>query len=112
MRWVYVIYAFFARIFSSETVRNIIRGIRATEPYLPTIYQWVRMVAEMTPTRADDEMLRVADMFGVPLLLAPDADRGAVLADIILQAARRKWPEATDRAIRRAIEIAYGALRP
>lgn len=112
MRWVYAIYSLFARVFSSETARKIIGGIRVTEPYLPTIYQWVKIVAEITPTRSDDEILRVADALGVPLLLDPAADRGTILAEIVFRAAKRRWPQVPDRVLRRAIEIAYGGVKP
>lgn len=89
---------------------GIVRGIEAVLPYLPQIYDWVRTIAQLTPTRSDDEIMRAADALGVPLLLEPGADRGQVLARIVIAAARRKWPQASERIIRRAIEIALGGV--
>jgi hypothetical protein len=90
-------------------------GVRMAAPYVGEIYQLVRRAAELTPTRMDDEIFALCDELGVPRLLrlpASGEDRGPVIADIIVAAAKKRWPNAPERRIRRAIEMAYGALRP
>lgn len=99
-------------LFGGPLLRKVFGGLKKVEPYLPTIYDYVRTVAQLTPTRSDDEIMKVADLFGVPLLLEPGADKGEVLAGIVLEAARRKWPDVPERVLRRAVEVAYGAVRP
>lgn len=99
-------------LFGKPLLRKVFGGLKKAEPYLPEIYDYVRTVAQLTPTRSDDEIMRVADMFGVPLLLEPGADKGEVLAEIVLEVARRKWPNVPERVLRRAVELAYGAVRP
>jgi hypothetical protein len=90
-------------------------GVRMAAPYVGEIYQLVRRAAELTPTRMDDEILALCDELGVPRLLhlpPSSEERGRVIADIIVAAAKKRWPDAPERRIRRAIELAYGALRP
>jgi hypothetical protein len=90
-------------------------GVREVAPYLPDIYALVRRAAELTPTKSDDEILRAMDELGGPVLFnpaTPPADRGRIIAEIVLAAAKARWPNLPERRIRRAIELAYGALRP
>jgi hypothetical protein len=90
-------------------------GVREVAPYLPQIYDLVRRAAELTPTKSDDELLRAMDELGGPVLFdqrTPIEQRGQIVADIVLAAAKARWPHLPDRRIRRAIELAYGALRP
>lgn len=101
-----------AKLFAPAITKMVLEGLRKTEPYLPEVYDWVRTLAQLTPTRTDDEIMRAADAFGVPLLLRPDVDRSAMLAEIVLAVARRKWPDVPERALRRAIEVAYGGVKP
>lgn len=104
--------SFFAGIFGRGTpARALVDGIRAVDRYLPEIYQVVAWLAEITPTRADDEIIRAAQKLGVPQAIA-GRHGGEALAAIVLAWARRKWPDAPERRIRRAIEIAYGVLKP
>lgn len=90
-------------------------GVREIAPYLPAIYELVRRAAELTPTRSDDELLRAADELGGPVLFdpaTPAAERGRIVAEIVLAAAKARWPQVPERRLRRAIELAYGALKP
>lgn len=111
MSWLSRLWKSLKKVFSGDTADLIVRGVDATSQYLPEIYQVVKWIAEMTPTRADDELIRVAERLGVPAILGSH-DRGAAIAAMVIEWARRKWPNAPIRRIRRAIEIAYGAVRP
>jgi hypothetical protein len=90
-------------------------GVREVTPYLPAIYELVRRAAELTPTRSDDELIRAMDELGGPVVFdarTPPAERGRIVAEIVLAAAKARWPQVPERRLRRAIELAYGALRP
>jgi hypothetical protein len=111
MKWIKTIWRRFVGLFSPSLADALTSGISAASAYLPEIYQVVRWVAQMTPTRADDEIIAVAERLGVPAVLdAPD--RGEALARMVIAWAMQKWPGVPVRRIRRAIEIAYGAIRP
>lgn len=111
MKWLNNIWRWLKKLMGSETADIITAGIQAAAPYLPEIYQVVRWVAQMTPNRTDDEILAAADKLGVPALIGAQ-DKSAALAQMVLQWAMRKWPGAPERRVRRAIEIAYGAIKP
>ena len=103
---------FFTGMFTAEFRARLIAAIEGTAPYLRIAYDFAKMAAAMTPTRADDELFALAEALGVPALWAPDEDRGTVIGRIILAALRRKFPDATDRVLNRARELAYGILNP
>lgn len=111
MKWLQSIWRKLRNTVGSDLGDVLTSGISAAAPYLPEIYQVVRWVAQMTPTRTDDEIIAAAERLGVPAALNASTTSEA-LAQIVLAWARRKWPDAPERRIRRAIEIAYGALRP
>ena len=102
---------FFSRLFGSELGSKMMTGVRATEQYLPEIYQVVKWLAQMTPTRSDDEILLAAEKFGAVRAIAGRRG-GEALAAIVVAWAARKWPDAPERRIRRAIELALAALKP
>ena len=104
--------AFFARMFSRDFASKLLAGIEAAAPYLSLAYGFVETAAKMTANRTDDEILALAKEFGVPALLDSDADKGVVIGRIVFQALKKRYPDAADRALNRAIEIAYGAVRP
>lgn len=111
MNWIQSLWRRFRSLFGPHMADLLAGGIQAAAPYLPEIYQVVRWVAEMTPTRTDDEIIAAAERLGVPAALNTSTTSEA-LAQIVIAWARRKWPDVPERRIRRAIELAYGALRP
>jgi len=102
----------FARLFSRDFAAQLQRGIEAAAPYLAVTYGFVQTAARLTPTRADDEILALAQELGVPALLAPGQDKGVAIGRIVFRALKKRYPEAADRVLNRAIELAYGALKP
>lgn len=111
MKWLHALWRRFKSLFGPTMADLLVGGIDAAAPYMPEIYQIVRRVAELTPMRSDDELLKVAEELGVPHWLnAPTS--GDALAGMVLAWAKRKWPDAPTSRLRRAIEIAYGALKP
>ena len=74
-------------------------------------YLLAEAAARMTPTRTDDEIFALARKWGVPA--AFDAqDKGAAIGYIVFQALKQQYPGTADRVLNRAIEIAYGAVKP
>lgn len=109
--WIVRLWRRFRGLFGPDMADLVVAGIQTAAPYVPEVYAIVRRVAQLTPTRTDDEILAAAEALGVrPDMTAPTT--GDALARMVLSWAQRKWPEAPVRQLRRAIEIAYGALRP
>lgn len=109
--WLSRLWKRFCGLFGPDMADLVVAGIQSAAPYVPEIYAIVRRVAQLTPTRTDDELLAAAEALGV----VPDLNArttGDALARMVLDWAKRKWPDAPTRQLRRAIEIAYGALRP
>lgn len=113
MSWWSKVVEFIRRLFGAGGLADkLVRGLDAAAPYIRMAYELAEYAARMTPTRSDDELLELARQLGVPALLEPGADRGVLIGQIVLRALRLRYPDATERALRRAIEIAYGAVRP
>jgi len=102
---------FFSGLFSRDFWSAVLAGIEAASPYLEVAYELVRVAAEMTPTRADDELFALADQLGVPRIWT-SPDKGQAVREIVFAAAKWRLPSVPDRVINRAIELAYGALKP
>ena len=103
---------FFRRLFGPGWAERLVAGVEAASPYIRTAYEFASVAAAMTPTRADDELLALAEKLGVPNLWRSEISKGEVIARIVYLALRERYPDATERSLRRAIEIAYGAIRP
>jgi len=103
---------FFRRLFAPGWAELLVAGVEAASPYIRTAYEFASVAAAMTPTRADDELLALAERLGVPNLWRSEISKGEAIARIVYLALREKYPDATERSLRRAIEIAYGAIKP
>ena len=103
---------FLRRLFGPGWAERLVAGVEAASPYIRTAYEFASVAAAMTPTRADDELLALAEKLGVPYLWRSEISKGEVIARIVYLALRERYPDATERSLRRAIEIAYGAIRP
>jgi hypothetical protein len=103
---------FFRRLFAPGWAERFVAGVDAAAPYLRTAYELAAIAAAMTPTRADDELLALAQKLRVPDLWRSEISKGEAIARIVYLALRERYPDATERSLKRAIEIAYGAIRP
>lgn len=92
-------------------IRRVWASVSKVEPYLDEIAQVVAFVAEMTPNRTDDQIARAAERLGVAVR-KDGRTVEEVLAALVLDWAMQRWPGAPMRRLRRAIEIAYGMLKP
>jgi len=113
MSWLKRIWEWLRGLFRPEFAQRIQAGLEAAAPYLSRAYEIVSLIAALTPTRTDDEILDAARRLGiVEFLIDPAADRGEILRHLALEALRRIFPQAPERQLNRAIEVAYGAVRP
>jgi hypothetical protein len=75
----------------------------------------VRLVAKLTPTRADDEILRAAHELGVPIakqwLALEPSERGRALLQIASSALKARVPSAAGRVIDLAVQLAVVRMR-
>lgn len=110
-RFLDTVIALFRRIFNADLWSRLVRGVEATAPYLEVAYEIVKVAAEMTPNRTDDELMALAEHLGVPKIWQ-SKDKGQAIREIVYLALKWRLPDLPDRLIYRAIELAYGALRP
>jgi hypothetical protein len=92
-----------------DVADKLVGGIQASLQYVPEILQVVAWIASMTPNRTDDEIVEAAKRLGLDAPVAGSPSEA--LAKLAVEWARRKWPNAPERRIRRALEIAYGAMK-
>ncbi len=75
----------------------------------------VRLIAVLTPTRTDDEILRAAQELGVPIakqwLALEPSDRGRALLQIASSALKARVPSAAGRVIDLAVQLAVVRMR-
>jgi hypothetical protein len=86
-------------------------GVERAAPYLSIAYEVVETAARLTPNRTDDEIVELARFYGVPELWNSE-DKGAAIRYVVYRVLKHKLPLVPDRVLNRAIELAYGALRP
>lgn len=103
--------ALLRRLFDRRFASKLAAGAEAAAPYLRAAYEIAAVAAKLTPTRADDELIALADALGVPALWTAE-DKGDAVRQLVFRALKKRFPEASDRALNRAIELAYGALKP
>ena len=81
--------------------------------FIPEALEVVRWIAEKTPTKKDDEIVAAFDavMVKMPdwLKQAPPQYKILFLAEELM---KYRFPGISVRMIRRAVEIAYGVLKP
>lgn len=112
MSWLRSIGNFFKSLFNPQTAAAIQRGLEAAAPYIGPALEVVKLIAAVTPTRADDEIVKLIERYVSPVVLTPEADRAEVLRKIAVAELEKRFPGVAERVLNRAIEIAYGALKP
>jgi len=91
--------------------RQLRDAVGLAEQALPV----VRLIAKLTPTRTDDEILRAAQELGVPIakqwLALEPAERGRALLQIASSALKARVPSAAGRVIDLAVQFAVVQMR-
>jgi hypothetical protein len=111
MNWISSLFGKIKRFFAPEFGNRIVEGVRVAAPYIETAYELVQAAAAAAPNKRLDQLLIAAQTLGVPALWRSD-DPGSALREIVVMALRKKFPGVPDRVLNRAIELAYGAIRP
>jgi hypothetical protein len=100
--------SFFRKLksFFSPARISAVRGI------VGSVYPIVEFIAKMTPTKADDEILRCANALGVyEFLSASPEDAGAALKELAIKAAQKKFKDIPVEVLARAVEAAYQEMK-
>ena len=75
----------------------------------------VETVAALTPTRADDEIIKVYKYYGLPVveswLADPPADRGLALLDLATNVVQKRFPSVPTRLVQAGVQMAYVQFR-
>lgn len=75
----------------------------------------VKRIAELTANRTDDELIAVFERYAVPFaahwLHLPKEKRGRALMDVAATELKRYAPDAADRVIDLAVQLAYTGYR-
>lgn len=87
-------------------------GRKAIKPILKPAVEVLTVIAQMTPNRTLAEITALAAHYGLPFIYGEVVDREAVLHDIAFKVLKRMLPNTPDRWLHRAIEDAFGALKP
>lgn len=86
-----------------------------TAALLPIALPIVRGIAELTPTRSDDEMIALFDRYALPgvnaWLALPADQRGKALLYAAAELLKRQTPDVADRIIDMAVQLAYAGWR-
>jgi len=102
---------FFKKIFSPRQLKNFGHVLDQIDKVVPMAFDVVQTLADLTPTRADDEILAAARQFGFGGPLNLDSKENALrdLARFILQKTLRE--RITDSVANAALELAVSALK-
>jgi hypothetical protein len=95
---------FFKRLFSKETTEAIGRYVEAATPI-------VEMIAMMTPTRADDEILALLKALKREGLFDPAIPREDILRRVAVSMLSERFPGVAGRWMNLAVELAYNAFK-
>lgn len=90
----------------SPSKLNIVRGV------VGSVYPIVELVAQMTPTKTDDEIMACANALGVKtFLIARPEDQGEALKEIAISVAKKKLKSVPVDVIARSVEAAYQQMK-
>lgn len=98
--------------FSSDQAQQIAKSIVS---YSNAALPVVELIASLTPTRADDEIIALYKRFALPkveaYLALPKADRGAALVNAAVAELQKQFPDAPISQLRASIELAVQLMK-
>jgi len=104
-----------------KRIRSIIRAVirfarrlfsPSTKRYIDMALPIVEVIAAMTPTRIDDEILAAYRRFGLEQLFDPRKDKAVLLRDLAVEVLRQKIRDPLPRRLLNLIvELAYNIYR-
>ena len=103
----------FRRVFTPTTLSLIEKGLSNTIPYVPEAIQIASWLAAMIKKRTPEEIELAANEARIELPeWVKSSPPHVAISYIAEQMLKERFPESQLRHIRRAIEIAYGAVKP
>ncbi len=106
MKWIKRLFAKIGGYLSGRAAKDAEAGLELLRFALPV----VKHIADITPTRADDEIVHLFEVYGIPAvdrwLAVPVENRGRVLMHVAAIVVKRIAPDSVDRIIDFAIQAA------
>lgn len=96
--------SFWSKIFSPSSFSRVAGIVRGVMPI-------VKLIATVTPTKSDDQIIQIADALGVDQILDSAADRGERVKEVAVKAAQKKFPDVPPEVLSRAVEAAYQQMK-
>lgn len=111
-----VIKSLFSKILNFFTGGQAEKAFNAVADLVPKVLPIVQMVAAITPTRADDEIIAAFQTYGVAENVAliratPTDQRGGLLMQLATTVASRQWPGLATNILQSAIQLAVTGLK-
>jgi len=83
---------------------------------IPKVLPIVQMIAALTPTKADDEILNAFSEYGIPANLAqirttPADQRGYLLLQLATQIASKRFPGIATNILNSAVQLAVTGIK-
>jgi hypothetical protein len=110
MSLISAILSIFRKIISPDAEKKISHAMDLIAPYMPIVWDAVRIAAELTPNKTDDEIIALSQRFGVPELWG-DRSREEVIRAMVAAFIKEAAPEIPDSVLNHAIELAYNAIK-
>lgn len=103
---------FFQKLFTPETAAGFIKLLELVSPYVNAAYPVVKKVAELTPTKLDDQIIAAYENFNMRDLFDPNKSKELALRDLVKEVLKRQLTQpAQDSMLNTAIELAYSKLK-
>jgi hypothetical protein len=100
------------KLFSNETAEALLSILEFLSPYVNKAYPIVKKIAELTPTRIDDEILVAYDYFGFKDVFDPNIDKVEALRNLARLVLKKESKEPIkDHVVNTAIELAYSQYK-
>ena len=111
MNWIKSLSLKLFSYFSGRASRDVAAAVDLTKMALPIIER----IAAMTPTRSDDEIVRLFREYAIPhadrWLALPSEQRGRALMQVAAIQLKRLTPDPADRIIDLAVQLAFVQFR-
>jgi hypothetical protein len=111
MNWIKSLSLKLFSYFSGRASRDVAAAVDLTKTVLPIIER----IAAVTPTRSDDEIVRLFCEYAVPQvdawLALPSEQRGRALMQVATIQLKRLTPDPADRIIDLAVQLAFVQFR-
>lgn len=108
------IIGFVTSFFSKDFAPGVIKALTAVSPYVMKAYPIVKVIAEITPTRLDDQIIAAYEKYGLGHLFNPGIPKDLALRELAKALLKKDIPEGVtvqDYILNTAIELAYAKFK-